>query len=96
MKPDVALTETRKLVERDRVHLLAGVLGSGFPFGAYVKAKLGYRQLVVAYADYAAGQDMSSGSSRTSRRRGRERGIFPEGDPIVRLYADSIVTQAAE
>ena len=27
---------------------------------------------------------------------GRERGIFPEGDPIVRLYADSIVTQAAE
>jgi len=70
LKPDVALTETRKLVERDRVHLLAGVLGSGFPFGAYVKAKLGYRQLVVAYADYAAGQDMSSGSSRTSRRRG--------------------------
>ncbi len=106
-KPDVALTKTRKLIERDQVHLLAGVLGSGealavgneiagkgvplvitnaiaksltqekrspnifrtswaggqayFPFGAYVVGKLGYKRLVVAYAGYAAGQDMSSG-----------------------------------
>ena len=106
-KPDVGLTKTRRLIERDQVHLLAGVLGSGvslavgsyiagtgtplvitnaiakaltqekrspnifrtswaggqayFPFGAYVVGKLGYKRLVVAYAGYAAGQDMAGG-----------------------------------
>ena len=40
-KPDVGLTKTRKLVERDQVHLLAGVLGSGVALavGSYIAGK---------------------------------------------------------
>jgi len=106
-KPDIGLTKTRKLVESDRVHMLAGVLHSGvslavgsyavtkevplvvtnaiakaltqekrspyvfrtswaggqayFPFGPYAVDKLGYKRLVLSYADYAAGQDMANG-----------------------------------
>ncbi len=117
-KPDVGLTKTRKLVERDQVHLLAGVLGSGvalavgsyiagkgtplivtnaiaksltqdkrspnifrtswaggqvyFPFGAYVVGKLGYRRLVVAYTNYAAGQDMAGGFTPYFKAAGGE------------------------
>ena len=117
-KPDIGLTKARKLVENDRVHLLAGVLHSGvslavgsyvagkgtplvitnaiaksltqdkrspnifrtswagaqayFPFGPYVVGKLGYRRLVVTYADYAAGQDMGIGFMEYFKRAGGE------------------------
>lgn len=106
-KPDIGLTKTRKLVESERVHMLAGVLHSGvslavgsyavtkevplivtnaiakaltqekrspyvfrtswaggqayFPFGPYAVGKLGYKRLILSYADYAAGQDMANG-----------------------------------
>ena len=118
LKPDVGLTKTRKLVENDRVHLLAGILHSGvslavgshvatkgtplivtnaiaraltqekrspnifrtswaggqayFPFGPYVVGKLGYKRLVLSYADYAAGQDMAGGFAPYFKAAGGE------------------------